>query len=244
MLLIPNTILFALIGGILPAVIWLWFWLKEDKAHPEPRKLILRAFLYGMLAVPVALALQLIINEVVLKGVDIEEFLVTAPKLAIYVIVIWATVEEFLKYQAARNAGLKKRANNEPMDVMVYLITAALGFAALENALFLISPLLDGDTVTTLITTNMRFVGATLLHVATSAVIGVFAAFTYFRLKFIKRAFLLFGFIFSVILHSVFNLLIIYFPDKIILTFSGVWVTIVVILILFEKIKKIHLNKI
>ena len=29
--------LFALIGGFVPALVWLWFWLKEDKQKPEPK---------------------------------------------------------------------------------------------------------------------------------------------------------------------------------------------------------------
>ena len=33
MLLDPKTLLYALLGGILPAVLWLWFWLKEDSKN-------------------------------------------------------------------------------------------------------------------------------------------------------------------------------------------------------------------
>ena len=47
-----KVVLFSLVGGILPALLWLWFWLKEDAKKPEPGSLILVAFLGGMIAVP------------------------------------------------------------------------------------------------------------------------------------------------------------------------------------------------
>jgi RsiW-degrading membrane proteinase PrsW (M82 family) len=41
----------AILGGIGPAMLWLWFWLKEDRLHPEPKALLTRVFLFGGLAV-------------------------------------------------------------------------------------------------------------------------------------------------------------------------------------------------
>src|SRR5581483_4524833 len=45
-------LIYAALGGILPALLWLWFWLQEDKLHPEPRGRIMLCFLGGMAAVP------------------------------------------------------------------------------------------------------------------------------------------------------------------------------------------------
>jgi len=47
----PQIFLYALLGGILPAILWLWFWLKEDAKKPEPRGLITLSFVAGMLGV-------------------------------------------------------------------------------------------------------------------------------------------------------------------------------------------------
>ena len=38
--------LLSFLLGLIPALIWLWFWLKED-AHPEPAKNITLSFLGG-----------------------------------------------------------------------------------------------------------------------------------------------------------------------------------------------------
>ena len=53
-----TTLLLALLGGILPALLWLWYWLKEDAARPEPRGLIMLAFVAGMITVPLVVPLE------------------------------------------------------------------------------------------------------------------------------------------------------------------------------------------
>ena len=59
-----DIIFYALLGGILPALIWLAFWLREDYKHPEPRGLILRTFLLGMGAVILVLPFQKAIAKI------------------------------------------------------------------------------------------------------------------------------------------------------------------------------------
>ena len=44
--------------GLLPAIFWLLFWLYEDRKRPEPRGLILRTFIGGMIVVPVVIQLE------------------------------------------------------------------------------------------------------------------------------------------------------------------------------------------
>ena len=46
-----GVLLIAIVGGILPALIWLFFWLMEDRCEPEPKRYIFLCFLGGMLAV-------------------------------------------------------------------------------------------------------------------------------------------------------------------------------------------------
>ena len=53
-----ETALYALLGGILPALVWLAFWLREDYKHPEPRGLVFRTFIFGMIAVIIVLPFQ------------------------------------------------------------------------------------------------------------------------------------------------------------------------------------------
>ncbi len=232
------NLLFAFFGGILPALIWLWFWLKEDGSHPEPNKLIIKTFLLGILMVPVAFIFQTAINIIFWNG-EVEEVLSRGSYITLLIVLIWAGIEEFLKYQAAKAGGLNSKENDEPIDFTIYMITAALGFSAIENVLFLISPLLEGNITDAFLTSNLRFVGATLVHVASSSMIGIFGSFSYFFKAKSKRKYLIMGFILSILLHTVFNLFIINNSNLSYLGFVTVWVFVVLLIIIFERIKKI-----
>src|SRR3989338_9470647 len=161
-----QTIFYAVLGGILPALLWLSFWLREDRKHPEPKGLIGKTFLFGMLAVIVVLPFQ--------KGVD-----AVFPDLMLPAIFLWAGLEECFKFAAGYFGGLHSIEDNEPVDPIIYMITAALGFVALENTLFILGPLLIGEELTrSVIAGNLRFIGASLLHVVSSGIVGVSLAFS------------------------------------------------------------------
>lgn len=222
-----EPIIAAAAGGVLPALAWLWFWRREDSVHPEPRRLIALAFLAGMVAVAVVIPLE--------KGI--------APYLASQTILfsVWSAMEEVMKYFWARLTVLRRREDDEPIDPVIYMVTVALGFAAAENALFLLSPLAGETLVQTLITGNLRFVGATLLHVLSSAAIGVMLGLSFYKPRRQKRLYALAGVILAVALHSVFNFLILNTPEEhLVRTFGLVWLGLVVLLAVLEYIKRIH----
>lgn len=236
------NLLFAFIGGILPALIWLSFWLRKDSKHPEPNNLLIKTFLLGMATVPLAFVLQSIINYILLGGKG-EDLILQGGIVSFIIVGSWAFVEELVKFLAAKNGGLDNKANDEPIDVPIYMITAALGFAALENMLFLISPILEGNLAEAFLTGNMRFIGATLVHVSSSAIIGIFGALSYFLKKEMKKRYIISGFFVATLLHTVFNLFIINHSDISYLGFITVWFFVVIITIVFEKIKKIKVSK-
>jgi len=213
----------AFLAGLIPMIFWLWFWLHEDRKKPEPILLIIATFIAGMMVVPLALPLQkLAIN--LYKGADI--------------ILVWVIVEEVLKYTAALLIIFWNKAVDEPIDYIIYMITIALGFAALENALFMLNPLAAGDYVTMAVTGSFRFLGATLLHVLASATIGVFLAFAFYRSATFKLVFGMIGLFMAILLHALFNFFIIDANGGgILIIFLFVWMGIVVLFLLFEKIK-------
>lgn len=222
-----GPILLATAGGVFPALAWLWFWLREDKRHPEPRRLLMLAFLAGMVTVGVTIPIQQFAAG----------FLVSMT----VVFTVWSFIEEILKYLAARITVLGRREDDEPIDPVIYMVTVALGFAAAENALFLLSPL-AGETFTqTLMTGNLRFVGAMLLHVLSSAVIGVAIGIAFYKSKRLKRLFTFCGVILAGILHSAFNFLILNTAEeRLLLTFGYVWIGLIALLAVLEYVKRIH----
>ena len=217
----------AAAGGVLPALPWLWVWLREDKRSPEPRRVIALAFLVGMITVGVV--------------IPIQQAVATLLASTTMVFIAWSVIEEIMKYEAARVTVLRSRENNEPIDSVIYMVTVALGFAAAENALFLLSPL-AGETFTqSLMTGNLRFVGAMLLHVLSSAVIGVFLALAFYKSKRQKLLFALLGVILAALLHSLFNFLILNTAEEHLLrTFLYVWIGLIVLLAVLEYVKRIH----
>jgi RsiW-degrading membrane proteinase PrsW (M82 family) len=236
-----NTIFFSFLLGIIPAFLWLWFWLREDAAHPEPRKFILLTFFYGALAVPFALIFQVLFNKIF--GTGTTQAVATMPFLSAFVIVcVWAGIEEFVKYKAAWHGGLKKTITDEAVDVPIYMISAALGFAALENMLFLIGPFIEGNFGAVLATTKLRFVGAMLVHVASSALIGIFSGYSLFFMKSVRRRYFLTGFMLATVLHALFNLFIIKSSQNSFVGFLLIWLFVVLIIVLFERIKKIKVT--
>lgn len=225
-----STVFIALLGGILPAVFWLWFWIKEDRLHPEPRSLLILAFAAGMLATLTAYPTEKFIASYVSEtgGGDMQ------------LLFFWAIAEETLKYIAIYIVALRTKYFDEPIDAVIYLVTISLGFAALENALFLVNPLADGDALATILLGNFRFIGATLLHVAASGVIGIALAFTFYAQPIRRHLAGFLGLILAIVLHTVFNFSIIMSEGKYLYEiFIGLWVVILGILLICEKIKRI-----
>jgi RsiW-degrading membrane proteinase PrsW (M82 family) len=222
-----TSILAAIAGGILPALAWLWFWLREDAKHPEPRRLIALAFFAGMCSVAIAIPL--------------EQFVATMLPNQLLTFSAWSGIEEVVKYLAALIAVLWRNDNDEPIDAVIYMICVALGFSAVENTLFLWSPL-SGSTISqTFVTGNLRFLGATLLHVLSSATIGVALALSFYKSRSAQLRYTLGGVILAALLHSTFNFLILNTPQAYILrTFVFVWIGVIVLLAALEFVKRIH----
>jgi len=242
----PTTaIIFSILGGFVPAFIWMAFWLQEDHDHPEPLSRIFKAFLGGMFMVPITLALQLLLNKTFAIPNDLSVIIENSFIVGSVVAFVFAGIEEVLKFLAAYFIGIHSRDSDEAVDVLVYMIATALGFAALENTLYLFEPLLQGETTAAFLTGNMRFIGATLVHVSSSAVVGFSLAFAFFRKKSSRIEHVLTGLFIATLLHTVFNLFIIstqalHMIGALIL----VWVGTLILFFLFEKIKYIHVNKI
>src|SRR3989344_5184955 len=108
-----DIVMYSLLGGVFPALAWLLFWLREDKVNPEPRIMLLRTFLFGMLAVIAVIPFQKVIHD---------NFNQSGLEYSLTALVLWATIEEAFKFIAAYLGGLGSREDNEAIDPMIYLI--------------------------------------------------------------------------------------------------------------------------
>lgn len=185
--------------GLAPSVIWLLFFLRKD-SHPESNSTILKVFFWGMLAaIPTAL-IELGIAE------ELQKFnLPPAFARLIYIFVGIALVEEIFKYLVVNKKILRNPEFDEPIDIMLYMIISALGFAALENLLILFPLSHPFQFLETFAVSSFRFVGATFLHALSSGLLGYFLAISFFEPK--NRTKLFFkGLLAATFLHGLYNL--------------------------------------
>lgn len=222
---ISGTLTFTLIfcSGFLPALLWLWLILKEDRVHPEPRMRLVLSFLGGMAGVLAVLPLQIFIVDNLNFG---------QPTLTI----VLAATEEITKFLFCFFIALHTKDTDEPIDEVIYLAATALGFAALENSLFLTTPLISGQLGQGLAIANARFLGSTLVHVVSSGTIGIFLAGVFYKKD--KFFAVLCGLVIAVALHASYNLLIIDGNRyDIALAFSGLWTACLVLLYVVNCVK-------
>ncbi|OGI89532.1 hypothetical protein A3B01_00040 [Candidatus Nomurabacteria bacterium RIFCSPLOWO2_01_FULL_41_52b] len=225
----PKIIGIAFLIGIIPSLLWLWFWLREDRKNPEPKGLLAMVFFLGMASVLLVLPVQKVV-----QGFSLPHG---------WELVAWAGVEELIKFLMVLFIVSNTSQADEPTDWPIYLITVALGFAALENTLFLIKPISLGQTAVGLLTGHLRFLGSTLLHTVSSGVIGVSMGLSFFMDGRRKFLYTIVGIILAIGLHSAFNFFIMKNGGADFLkVFSFLWVGAIIIFLLFEKLRRMDLN--
>jgi RsiW-degrading membrane proteinase PrsW (M82 family) len=206
--------LIAIPLAMLPSLIWLLYYLRKD-VHPEPNHLIMRVFVWGMVVTIIAAFIIFFFasleSDFAKRGFFIKDYLPYALTIPIVIIFINAFWEEVLKYLVVRFSILKNPEFDEPVDAMEYMIIVALAFAAVENILISAN---HSDLKSLSILLFVRFLGATLIHVLSSATLGFFLAKAIFwkknRRRFpLKVGFVLLGTIIATGLHGIFNFLII-----------------------------------
>ncbi|MBI3634333.1 MAG: PrsW family intramembrane metalloprotease [Candidatus Yonathbacteria bacterium] len=240
----------ALVGGVIPSFVWLWFWRQEDRACPEPTGLVVLSFVAGMVVVFFVLPLEKLIVATLPTTIHLVDILfaklslITPPDMDIQTF-LWAFAEEFAKYATVFFVALHTRDFDEPIDAVIYLITAALGFAAMENSLYILKDMGSGGSTQIFLDGHLRFLGATVLHTASSAVVGIALAFSFYATGWVKFITVTLGLIIATLLHTYFNLSIMEAHGTLstLLVFARYWGVIMGIIILFEIIKRINKDK-
>jgi RsiW-degrading membrane proteinase PrsW (M82 family) len=221
-----KTILAAALGGILPTILWLRFWWNDDK-HNHGKGILILTFAAGMVSVMIALPL-----EQLAAG-----FLFSTTNL----IIVAASIEEIIKFLIVALIAFSAFCIKGPTDYARFLITGALGFAALENTLFLIEPITHQGTVISILTGNLRFLGATVLHTVASASIGAIIGLAYYKSYFSKILHMFIGLLTAITLHTVFNFFIMKgTTESMVTVLAVVWVSAILLLVVFEKLKQLH----
>lgn len=137
-----EFLLAILVGGFAPGLFWLWWIYRQDRYEPEPLKDVRQMFIHGMwLPIPI-LFLSFCMTSALTYGILHVEALSQHQGLLLPLVspVFTAPViEELCKFWALLRFGSSRPALNEPVDGVVYAAAVALGFASVENVLYLMS---------------------------------------------------------------------------------------------------------
>jgi len=129
-----------LFAALLPAVVLLVKVYRMDKVEKEPPRLLWELVLFGALSGIVAGAAEVVLGRV------LRDFLPSYTLLyqVLENFLVVALVEELCKFAPVRLFAWHHPAFNYRFDAVVYAMFSTLGFAALENVLYV----MDGGLVT------------------------------------------------------------------------------------------------
>lgn len=124
-----------LLTALLPIVILAYYIYHKDKKSPEPTGQLVKAFLFGILSVPVSFCLSIPFGIIGLYPIEATSILGSVSTAFFGA----AIPEEIAKFFMLWLLLRKNRYFDEKMDGIVYAVCVSLGFAALENIMYLFS---------------------------------------------------------------------------------------------------------
>ncbi|OGP73226.1 MAG: hypothetical protein A2V86_13215 [Deltaproteobacteria bacterium RBG_16_49_23] len=181
----------ALLFSLLVAFFWLGKFRKMDKFEKEPERLIYLAFFAGALS-----TIPSVLLEIPFQTAKSHH----PPLLGeLFFLFLWVgIVEETFKFLAVRLTVYRSSQFNEVMDGMIYMVSAAMGFAATENVGYMLG---FGFSVG-----FFRAILSYLAHLSFSAILGYYMG----KAKIEKnRNWVWIGFILAVSLHWFYNFFIV-----------------------------------
>lgn len=128
----------ALIIPMIPGVIWLWIIYRTDWYEPEPKRLVLATFALGIIAIAPAFGGERLAGMFYPFLRYVESGAIAPIPMAIGCFLVIGPCEELAKFLAVRLFVYRNKEFNEPLDGIIYAAAAALGFASLENVLYVI----------------------------------------------------------------------------------------------------------
>lgn len=209
------TIVAIAVLAFAPGVFWLWYFYRKDKIEPEPKLLVLKMFGLGMLiALPVVVAELLVASDVVAVYIGWG---------AMSAVIVAPIIEEYAKYLVVRHTIYEHPEFDEPMDGIVYAAATALGFASVENVLYLVGAYLSpGETLQTsepmspFAAVLLVFAVRALLSVPGHALFSSMWGYALGRAKFTDQSagarIVIKGLLLAMGLHAVFNALVVFIP--------------------------------
>jgi RsiW-degrading membrane proteinase PrsW (M82 family) len=158
-------------SGAVPALVAMWLVDRLDAKRPEPPRLRRLVAFVGMLSVIPALVIEVALSTTI--GGEVGPAPLTYQGASFHGFVVAAAVEEACKIMVVYWVVWRRPEFDERMDGIVYASRAGLGFALVENVMYLLNQASLGGQVELWI---MRAVLAVPGHAMWTGMIGAMAA--------------------------------------------------------------------
>jgi RsiW-degrading membrane proteinase PrsW (M82 family) len=204
------NIFFLLAIALAPgAAIGLYIYWK-DKHEREPLGLLVKSFFFGVIST----LITLLISWPISRLVPLDPTSLT--QQAVHAFLLVALIEEFSKFIFVRWVLYPNKNFNEPFDGIVYSVTVSLGFAGLENILYV----MDGGVEVAI----LRMFTAVPAHASFGVLMGYFLGKAKFEHK--KGHYAIYALAVATLFHGAYDYFwfISYVP--------GIWIGAVISLII------------
>ncbi|MBA2875001.1 glutamic-type intramembrane protease PrsW [Thermaerobacillus caldiproteolyticus] len=174
-------------AGVAPGVALLSYFYLKDEYETEPLSLVLRTFLFGAILVFPIMFIQYVLHvEGIVTAKFAQAFFVSG------------LLEEFVKWFVVYFFIFDHHEFDEPYDGIVYSASVSLGFATMENILYLFA-------------NGVEFaVTRAVLPVSSHALFAVIMGFYLGKAKFSNRKhrYVFFSFLFPLLLHGTYDFIL------------------------------------
>ncbi len=207
--------LFSFTLAVFPALFLVRYYYKQDSLKKEPKRLVVNVFLIGIISTVPVIIIEIILGEFnkLLQSETIEFF-------AFKAFIVAGFSEEFLKFLIVRLYPYRKTDFDEVMDGIIYTVVAGLGFACLENIIYVI----NGGILTAII----RAFTAIPLHALAAGIMGYYIGEAKFASNIRTRnRFFIRGLIWAILIHGLYDFFLFISP------FIGFWISLVTLPLLY-----------
>jgi len=216
----------------------MWFFLRQDRAEPEPRRLLVKVFFAGIGVAFLAMVVEGVIFSVIfpdqyqegLKGDTISIGILITTILMYF---LAGPIEEGLKLLGLGGFVYRKRDFNQIADGVIYGITLALGFVLVENTSYFLKLYFSLSTPLFVFTTSIRGIATALLHVVCAGIMGLYLGRAKFAVE-DKGRIILMGLIGVSIFHGLYNF-ILFLPNGLLFVFPLIFGALIYLVIQLRK---------
>lgn len=139
-------LLLVLLSALAPVAVALWYIFKKDSAQPEPTKWLAKAFWFGVLSALLSFAFSTPLGAIFGMELDAEVYpsifdafgdaflLAAIPEELAKLVMLWLLLR-------------KNPYFDEKFDGIVYAVCIGMGFAGIENVMYLVGGIEDGSWI-------------------------------------------------------------------------------------------------